>query len=209
MNTRDRVIGNIFKGACAALVAVLLAAGCDSSEQMAPVAVQTNASVVSAEDGTSYTLIEGQINFKNTSASAWINRSGGMISIEGDNINGRPTMHVLIIPEGAVQKKTLFTMTIASDHFIKVSLRAQVEEKRRGEVTLIDVGQQGFRKPVMLGLDRSLASNLPDPDRPMTILYDPENGLPFEAVPSIVYPGYEQWVIGSLHHFSKYALAMD
>jgi hypothetical protein len=210
MNTRVRVIGNICKGTFVAVLAMLLAAGCDSSEQaFAPVKQeQTSASVVGGTDGRTYTLVEGQINFKRATASAWINRGGGTVMIEGDSINGRPTMHVLIVPEGVVKKKTLFTMTIASNHYVRVGLRAQIEHKYRGQVELIDVGHLGFDKPVWLGLDRSLASNVPAGSR-LTVLYDPENGQPFEAMPTTVYAGYEQWVIGYLNHFSKYALAMD
>jgi hypothetical protein len=89
-----------------------------------------------------------------------------------------------------------------------VRLRAQVEHKYRGQSELIDVGHLGFEKPVWLGLARSLASNVPVGSH-MTVLYDPENGQPVEAMPTAVYPGYEQWVIGYLSHFSKYALAMD
>ena len=194
-----------------ALLAALFAVSCDSNERVmdpATPAIERSADLVPGTDGKQYTLVEGQIKFKRTSVSKWINRGGGTLTIEGDSVNGRPTMHVLIVPEDAVKQKTLFTMTIASSHFVRVSLRAQEENKYRGQVTMTDVGHLGFKHPILLGLDRSLVGDLPL-GKTLTVLYDPDNGSPFEPVPSHIYEGYEQWVVGYLSHFSKYALAMD
>jgi hypothetical protein len=193
-----------------ALFAALFAASCDNSDRLIePAPTRQQAShVVGGTDGKQYTLLEGQIRFKRATASAWISRGGGQVIIYGDSVNGKQTMHVLLVPEGAVKKKTLFTMTIASPHHIRVDLRAQIEQKYRGETTLVDVGHLGFEKPILLGLDRSLVGEVPV-EAQLTVLHDPDNGSPFEAVPSTIYAGYEQWVIGYLSHFSKYALAMN
>lgn len=194
-----------------ALFAALFAVACDNSGRLtdpATPAITRSANLVPGADGRQYTLVEGQIKFKRATVSKWISRGGGALVLEGDSVNGKPTMHVLIVPEDAVRQKTLFTMTIASPHFVRVDLRAQIEVKNRGESTLIDVGQQGFRKPILLGLDRSLI--VPPPaGKTLTVLYDPENDRPFEPMPTAIYAGYDQWVIGYLPHFSKYALAMD
>jgi hypothetical protein len=193
-----------------AMFAALFAVSCDNSERLtepAPVRQQFD-HVVPGVDGKQYTLLEGQIKFKRATVSKWISRGGGQLVIEGDSVNGKPTMHVLIVPEDAVNKKTLFTMTIASPNHIKVDLRAQVEQKYRGETTLTDVGHLGFKKPILLGLDRSLVGEIPL-EAQLTVLHDPEDGSPFEAMPSTIYAGYEQWVVGYLSHFSKYALAMN
>jgi hypothetical protein len=193
-----------------ALFAALFAASCDNSERLtepAPMRQQFS-DVVPGNDGKQYTLLDGQIKFKRATVSKWINKGGGQVVLEGDSVNGKPTMHVLVVPEGAVDRKTLFTMTIASPHHIRVDLRAQIEQKYRGETVLIDVGHLGFNKPILLGLDRSLVGALPA-DAQLTVLYDPDNGSPFQAMPTTIYAGYEQWVIGYLSHFSKYALAMN
>lgn len=194
-----------------ALFAALFAVSCDSTNRVVePTTTPARqlSHVVSGNDGKEYTLLEGQIRFKRASVSKWISRGGGQLVLEGDSVNGKPTMHVLIVPEDAVNKKTLFTMTIASNSHIRVGLRAQVEQKYRGESTLIDVGHLGFRRQLLLGLDRSLVAN-PPVTGTFTVLHDPENGSPFEPVPTFIYAGYEQWVVGYLSHFSKYALAMD
>jgi hypothetical protein len=193
-----------------ALLAVIGLASCDGSEQVAGPATRLHAQYdfVDGTDGRQYKLVEGQIKVKKLSASAWIGRKGGYVFLEGDTLNGRQTMHVLYVPEGAVSKSTLFTVSIASPHFIKVDLRAQVEVKYRGEVSLVDVGDKGFREPVLLALDHSLVSPEIARDR-LKVLYDPEDGKPFQPMPSQIIPGYEQWVIAQLDHFSKYAVAMD
>jgi hypothetical protein len=192
-----------------ALLAIVGLASCDGSE---PVALQdaprVQGDLVAGSDGRQYTLVEGQIKVKRLSASEWIGRKGGYVFLEGDTVNGRQTMHVLYVPEGAVTKNTLFTISIVSPHFITVDLRAQVEQKYRGETTLVDVGASGFRENILLGLDHSLVS--PDIARErLTVLYDPEGGKPFERIPSQIVPGYEQWIVATLSHFSKYAVAMD
>jgi hypothetical protein len=196
---------------CVAVFAALFAASCDSSERVTDPAapgITRSADLVPGADGRQYTLVEGQIKFKKATVSKWISRGGGQLVLEGDSVNGKPTMHVLIVPEDAVTKKTLFTMTIASPHFVRVDLRAQTEQKYRGQTMLVDVGHEGFRRPILLGLDRSLIVE-PPLGKSLTVLYDPENGSPFEPVPTEIYAGYEQWVVGYLSHFSKYALAMD
>jgi hypothetical protein len=193
-----------------ALFAALFAVSCDNSERLTePAAIRQQFSdVVPGQDGNQYTLLEGQIKFKRATVSKWISRGGGQLILEGDSVNGKPTMHVLIVPEDAVNKKTLFTMTIASPHHIRVDLRAQIEQKYHGETTMVDVGHLGFKKPILLGLDRSLVGTLPIDTR-LTVLYDPDNGTPFQAIPTQIFAGYEQWVVGYLSHFSKYALAMN
>src|SRR5829696_9009738 len=93
-----------------ALFAALFAVSCDSTDRVvdpSPMRQQFS-DVVSGNDGRQYTLLEGQIKFKRASVSKWISRGGGQVILEGDSVNGKPTMHVLIVPEDAVNKKTLF-----------------------------------------------------------------------------------------------------
>lgn len=163
---------------------------------------------VPGDDGKQYTLVEADIKFPKLSASKWIGKDGGYVILEGSSRDGlKKIMHVLIIPDGAVQHRTLFTMTVSSSHFIKVDLRAQIERKQKGDRVLVDVGQNGFNTPVMLALDHSLA-NVADPSR-LTLLYDPENGQPWHDMGGFVFNGYENWVVAYLPHFSKYAVALD
>jgi hypothetical protein len=113
-------------------------------------------------------------------------------------------VHAVSIPEGAVAKRTLFTISIASSDHIEVDLRAQVEQKGG----LKDVGHLGFRKPVYLFLSYAYATNVTDASH-LTILHNPENGNPHERVGGDILFGVDKYVIAKLDHFSKYALAMD
>lgn len=164
--------------------------------------------IVPGDDGKPYTLVQADIKFLKLTASQWINKGGGHVVLEGTSRDGlSKVMHVLIVPEGAVRQRTLFTMTVTSSHFIKVDLRAQVERKVKGDRELIDVGHLGFKTPITLALDHSLAS-VADRSR-LRLLHDPENGMPWEDMRGFVFDGYENWIVANLNHFSKYAVALD
>jgi hypothetical protein len=171
--------------------------------------ITSDAVTVPGDSGREYTLVEADIKFPKLTASRWINRDGGYVVLEGTSRDGtKKVMHVLWVPEGAVHRKTLFTITVASSHFIKVDLRAQTERKVKGDRQLIDVGHLGFNTPVMVALDHSLASNVVDRTR-LTLLHDPENGQKWEDVGGFIFNGYDNWLVTYLNHFSKYAVALD
>ena len=189
-------------------VALVTAAGCDNAEEMtAPRSAVTTIqrASVPADDGKIYTLVEGQLPAIVPSVSRWIGKSGGTIYLFGPWKDGRPTMHAVMVPEGAVSRPTLFTISVASTEFVKVDLRAQVLLKNG---TLKDVGNLGFRKPVFLFLSYAWATNVDDPER-LVILHDPENGNPHRRVGGEVLFSFEEYIVAALGHFSKYAVAMD
>jgi hypothetical protein len=196
--------------------ALLVIASCDAANDMLEPANQVQAThldttsiTIPSTDGKEYTLVEADIRFPKLSASKWVGRDGGNVVLEGVSQDGtQKVMHVLIVPKGSVQKKTLFTMHVASSHYIKVDLRAQTERKVKGVTELVDVGHLGFRTPVMIALDHSLAINVTDPAQ-LTLMYDPENGRPWEPKGGTVVEGYENWLVTYLDHFSKYAVALD
>lgn len=201
-----RVVRSIL---AAVLAAVVVVAGCDqAAEPLAPdVALAPQSVLVPGTDGKTYTLVEGQLRTTKRSASAWIGPLGGTVVLPGENRGDLlPSFHSIVVPPLAVLKPTLFTISIASDKYISVDLRAQ-EKTLFG---LKDVGHKGFNLPVVLWLSYAEATNLVNVDLSgLTILHDPENGQPFEPVPSLVQLGVHKYVIGTLFHFSKYAMAVD
>jgi hypothetical protein len=196
--------------------AALVLASCDAANDVMfepthsiqPTHLDSALTTVPGDSGKQFTLVEADIKFPKLTASKWINKGGGSVVLEGTSRDGlHKVMHVLMVPEGAVHHRTLFTMSVASSHFIKVDLRAQIEKKVKGDSQLIDVGHLGFNKPILLGLDLSLAS-VPDSSR-VTVVYDPENGQPWQDMKGFTYEGYEKWIVAYLNHFSKYAVALD
>jgi hypothetical protein len=184
---------------------LLLLAGCDDAAvPTEPFARPAFSHVVKGTDGGEYTLVAGQIPATVLSESKWIGKEGGSVFLWGGYKDGRIIAHAVTIPEGAVSKRTLFTISIASSDHIEVDLRAQVEQKNG----LKDVGHLGFRKPVYLFLSYAYATNVSDASR-LTILYDPENGNAHQRVGGQVLFGLDKYVFVQLDHFSKYALAMD
>jgi hypothetical protein len=163
-----------------------------------------SATVVTGSDGSSYTLLEGQLNTTTQSASAWIGPLGGVVTLVGLPKNGLPTAHALIVPPLAVLKNTLFTITLAGGSTVSVKLKAE-QKNLLGQ--LVDVGKAGFKLPVTLVLSDAWATNLTDP-LSVVILYDPENGQPMQPVPGIAVGG-QLLVTGFLNHFSTYTAAQS
>lgn len=190
------------------MAAVVVIAGCEkATEPLAPdVPAVPQSTLVPGSDGKTYRLVEGQLQTTKQSVSAWIGPLGGTLILPGKSNDILPSFHALVVPPLAVLKPTLFTMSIASDRYIMVDLRAQ----ERTLFGMKDVGGRGFNLPVVLWLSYADAKNLLKVDLfRLTILHDPENGQPFEPVPSLVQVGVHKYVIGTLFHFSKYAMAVD
>lgn len=192
----------------AVLAAIVVVAGCDKvSDPLAPDAPLVPQSVlVPGTDGKTYTLVEGQLRTSKKSVSAWIGPLGGTLILPGESNDALPAFHALIVPPLAVLQSTQFTMSIASDKYVQVDLRAQVKTL----FGMKDVGHQGFNLPVVLWLSYANATNLVNVDlNGLVILHDPGNGKPYEPVRSLVQIGLHKYVIGTLFHFSKYAMAVD
>ena len=118
--------------------------------------------------------------------TASIDENGGSLNI-GD--------HTLYVPAGAVQYRTLFTMTKLPGQ-IKVGLTAT-------RLLPNDIGRRGFDKPLTLTLSYANASEIPN-EEDLKIVWVKLNG---ETVvqPSTVNAAGDA-VSASLDHFSDYGL---
>lgn len=145
--------------------------------------------------GSNYTLVEESLPeiTEAVSASTLIGASGGRVELLG---------HSLSVPAGAVTEPTLFTLTVLPTGYVEVDLRATVTSLL-GEA--IDVGGEGFRKPVTVSLTYSRATNVPDPSR-LTVVWKKTGYDNLQAVHSKVNVE-KQTVTAELGHFSEYILA--
>ncbi|HEX6693403.1 MAG TPA: hypothetical protein VF035_01745 [Longimicrobiales bacterium] len=111
--------------------------------------------------------------------------------------------HTLTVPKGAVTQPTLFTMRVAPTTRVEVELKAELETKDG----LIDVGSQGFLKPVELELSYAHATNVRYPSRLKIALLN-DDGTIKEILPSTV-DTKQKTVTAKLPHFSRYVLVCD
>jgi hypothetical protein len=121
--------------------------------------------------------------------SSIIDQNGGSLSIGN---------HVLTVPAGAVDGPTTFTMSKLVDQ-IEVGLTAT-------RVLPNDVGSAGFSVPVTLSLSYANAAEVPANASEMKVGWVKANGS-IEVQRSQVDASGEV-VIGSLNHFSAYAIVM-
>jgi hypothetical protein len=150
---------------------------------------------VTDEEGNRYTLVQGTLplSVKRPHESKVIGLEGGSIELAG---------HTLTVPEGAVVEPTLFVLGVLPNGYVQVELFALVANPLRG---LINVGEQGFRRPVTLSLTYSWASGVDNPED-LLILHLREDRVA-EPVPSTVDTG-TRTVTAQLEHFSRYCMAM-
>ena len=121
--------------------------------------------------------------------TAIIDENGGSLNIGN---------HLLTVPAGAVTAPTTFTMTKLVDE-IEVGLTAT-------RLLPNDVGRQGFKVPVKLSLSYANATQVPANVSEMKVAWVMANGT-LQAQPSVVDPSGEV-VVGSLQHFSAYAIVI-
>jgi hypothetical protein len=123
----------------------------------------------------------------------WIDEDGGVL---------KTGPYTLVVPAGAVSGPTLFEISPTNTGTYSVDLTATQKSRWRGTV---NVGAQGFKRPVTLKMSYSGADNLKDGLR-LVIVYVTENGV--EIQPSRV-DASSKTVSGTLNHFSKYALVQN
>lgn len=139
-------------------------------------------------------LVTGQLSSPVRVVRGTIARSGGSISIT--NTAGDAS-HTLRVPPGAVATPTLFEMTLAEDGTIAVDLRAtEVESGRR--ITR-------FRKALSLSLSFAQAELGEVNAIHMVHVVD---GEIVEFVDSRVH-ARRKVVVGTIRHFSRYAVACE
>lgn len=177
-----------------ALFVIVALASC-SDAPMAPQVSETPQPQMSTTSN-GYTYIEERSPFDlgGLSISGVIGILGGTLRLGG---------HTLIVPPGAVTVPTLFTISLPLDPYVNVDLLATVQTILGG---VLNIGERGFRKPVVLGLTYSRATNVTDPSK-LFNAYMPRYGAP-EKLPSWVDEN-NKVVYSILPHFSKYCMLSD
>jgi hypothetical protein len=124
----------------------------------------------------------------------------GVVTAEIDENGGSLNIgnHVLTVPAGAVDAPTIFTMTKLVDE-IEVGLTAT-------RLLPNDVGSQGFNVPVKLSLSYANAAAVPANAASMKVVWVKANGQLMAQPTEVDASGAA--VIGTLEHFSSYAIAI-
>ena len=145
----------------------------------------------------SYELIREPILTLDPSAlqvSQLIGVNGGTITLLG---------HRMVVPSGAVDLPTLFTLSVLNNGYVHVDVSALAP----GMSGLIDVGEQGFNRPVRLDLTYSRATNVKNERRLVILRMNPNGmGAMHEALPSSVDRTRDKVTV-FLEHFSGYCMA--
>jgi hypothetical protein len=133
-------------------------------------------------------LLQGQL-----SISGLLGTVGGTLEVLG---------HSIFVPEGAVSRRTLFTIFALPGGYVEVDLNAGI----RGILgILFDVGGRGFDEPVTVTLSYERSTNVPDPSKLVVLRLNGLFGQP-EEIPTTVDP-VNKTVSAKLDHFSRYAIA--
>lgn len=156
----------------------------------------SDVTTVTDQHGNEYTLVRSHIpvDAPDLRVTRLLGSAGGVLSIAG---------HQLIVPEGLLNRLTLFTLTAVNDGHIEVEVTALAHTLWG----VLDIGARGFDQPVTLELRYSTASNLENPQE-LVILRMPDHGYSgeYEAVPSTVDEN-RKVVVGQLDRFSRYCMA--
>lgn len=188
----------------ALLVAVLIATPLSScNEQTDPT---TASAIVEPQDGLIGDLLNGVLGLAGSlitgpdangeEVTKWIGSGGGTLSTAA---------YTLTVPAGAVSQSTRFRIEPTNTGTYSVDLSAHRKGGLLG-LSLIEVGSQGFAKPVKLTIKYANATNVQQPSD-LVIIYIASNGT-VELQTSIVNTT-TQTVTSPLSHFSKYAMAQN
>ena len=185
-----------------AVLGLLAIANCNA-DTIAPVAPSTTGadallsnSVNSGSKDAEYTFIQEHplMPLPPLSVSKTIGVDGGSLNVMG---------HSLVVPAGAVQQPTLFTMTLPRLGYVEVELHATVTDLLG---RLIDLGANGFDRPVTLSMTYARATNVDDP-RDLVILHKLGNNK-YEVIPSVLDQDAKR-LRAELEHFSGYCMASN
>ena len=186
------------RGLVPGLLLLLALGACDQSPNSSP--SPTGPGDILSSGGTlgGYTLVNDPILPRLISepvnVSKLIGLSGGSLELFG---------HRLTVPVGAVLEPTLFTLVALPSGHVEVHLTA-VSTNLLGRV--INVGSNGFRKPVKVTLSYSRSTNVQDPSELFVLRAKGLLGEP-QVMPSVV-DELRQTVTADLDHFSRYYIAM-
>lgn len=157
------------------------------------------------ENGTirTYTLVReplltnlvGTVNQLLTSVTRLLGLNGGRLDLLG---------HRLVVPQGAVDRPTTFSMTALLTGNVHVELLAFAP----GASGQINVGEEGFNRPVRLDLTYERATNVRDERRVVILRLNPRGlGYLHEVMPTTVDRRRDRATTW-LDHFSGYCMAM-
>ena len=128
------------------------------------------------------------------SISSVIGLLGGEVHLAG---------HVIRVPAGAVTLPTVFTLTVATNGYVEVDVKALTTDLLG---RTLNIGEKGFKKPVTLTLTYARATNVTDPAR-LKLMRLNSDGK-HEILPSKV-SDTGKVVSAQLDHFSRYCLIAD
>ncbi len=183
------------------LLVLLVLVGCRQEPVERQVPTAPSEVIFSSPSG--YDLVQDplvrQLLATRPSISALIGVNGGSLELLG---------HRLEVPRGAVSIPTLFTMTVLP-LYVEVDLRAAATTSGLlGRV--INVGSQGFQKPIPVTLTYSrttFATNPPGVERLSILRVTSVLGYSrYEPLPSVV-DTVARTVTAELDHFSRYTMA--
>ena len=126
-------------------------------------------------------------------ASAWIGSEGGVV---------KTAAYTLTVPRGAVSTKTLFVVKPTNTGAYMVELDAYVN----GLLGKIEVGSQGFKKPVQLTISFANANGITN-EKKIAIVYVTSDGQ--AKIQPVTVDTKEDEVNAGLAHFSKYAMVQN
>jgi len=182
-------------------LAVAVLAGCEAADRT-PLEVTAPQPILGGLLGgnqvAGYTLVKDPLVpglLQAVSTNALIGVEGGQITLLG---------HTLTVPAGAVSQPSIFTLTVLPTGYVEVNLTATLTSVLG---LVLNLGEQGFLKPVPVTLSYARATNVTDPSE-LTIVH--AKGLLgyryLEPVPSTV-DTVTETVTAELEHFSRYLLA--
>jgi len=185
-------------------VPLLLAAaltGCDAPNRPSLYPSQPEPLLGSLLGGTTaqYTLVREPL----LSPVSQILSTSGLIGINGGSIT--LLGHTLTVPSGAVTQPTLFVLSILPTGYVEVELEASVSSLLG---TVLNVGGQGFLKPVPVTLTYSRATNVSDPRKLKIVHLKGLLGYKEMVVLPTRVDLEKKTVTADLEHFSRYAIAI-
>ncbi|HEY0809792.1 MAG TPA: hypothetical protein VGD49_06495 [Longimicrobiales bacterium] len=195
-----------FKALLAAvLIAVPMLASCNDAQN--PISPTTN---IERQDGLIDGLLGGVVNTvggvvkllgsvlsgpdaNGEAVSAWIGSEGGTL---------RTAAYTIVVPEGAVTRKTQFEIWPLNNGTYTVELKAY----QQGLLGKVDVGVRGFQKPVELRFSYAQAQGITDLKRLGIIYIESPDRVELQKV---WLDTTAKIITAPLSHFSKYAMVQN
>lgn len=184
------------------LVAAAVLAGCEAADTgsiTAPAESRSGLLGLLGSSTSRFTLVDDPLVpgiTSSLSSSALIGLDGGTVTLLG---------HTLAVPAGAVPQPTLFTLTVLPTGYVEVDLTATVSSVLG---LVLNVGSEGFLKPVPVTLTYSRATNIDAPGELQIVhlrgLLGYRDMMPLPSRVDL----RNQTVTADLEHFSRYSIAM-